>query len=290
MYRAPLVVRFFGWLYRDSVTCPDFRPRDRPMEILALGVSRSGTDSLKQALEELGYKHTYHGWDAMLFPEHNAFWREAMKAKFEGGKKLTRDDWDRIFGNCMAISDLPAIAFAEELIEAYPEAKVILSTRDVDSWYRSVSATVNAQVNHYPQRFTQLFHPLLFQYNVFYTIYNYFFRGSFERNGKIVYEEHNAMIRRLVPNDRLLEYHVREGWKPLCEWLGKEIPNTEVPHVNFGADFKAKVRVIQLMWVREVLRNMAIFFGAIVGVGAVTSIWIKRLLRPPQRMGCSRLK
>jgi len=276
MYQVPLLLQFFDWFYSDSATSPDFRPRDRPMEILALGVSRSGTDSLKQALEELGYDHTYHGWDTMLSPEHLVFWRDAMKAKFQGRKKFTRQDWDRILGNCMAVSDLPAIAFAEELIEAYPEAKVILSTRDVESWYRSVATTIKPQVDHYPQRFTQLFHPVVYQYNVFYTIFNYFFRGSFERNGKTVYEEHNAMIRRLVPKDRLLEYHVREGWAPLCEWLGKEIPAKEMPNVNFSTDFEAKVGNLRVKWKKRVLRNMEKTFGVLLGFGILAWVCVKR--------------
>jgi hypothetical protein len=78
-----------------------------------------------------------------------------------------------------AISDLPAVCFAKELIEAYTEAKVILSTRDVDSWHHSVATTINGQVRNYPLRFIQLFHPLMFQFTVFNQIYYYFFRQDF---------------------------------------------------------------------------------------------------------------
>jgi hypothetical protein len=261
-YQVPLLIRFFEWLYRGSVTSPDFRPRDRPMEILALGVSRSGTDSLKRALEELGYDHTYHGWDPMVHPEQCVFWYQALNAKFRGGKKFTREDWDRMFGNCRAISDLPAILFAEELMEAYPEAKVILSTRDADSWYQSVTATFEPMVTNWPIRFAHFFHPVTFQYEIIITIYHYFFRGSFERNGKTIYANHNNMVRRLVPKERLLEYHVREGWKPLCDWLGKDTPKREIPNVNSGEEFRGHILKLRDKWRRKILWNMLKVFGS----------------------------
>jgi hypothetical protein len=120
-----------------------------------------------------------------------------------------------------AISDIPAILFAKELLEAYPNAKVILSTRDIDSWHNSVMNSVQAQVTNYPQRFCQLFHLKMFHFNVFYEAWNLFFHGNFEDRERYVYEEYNAMIRGLVPKERSLEYHVSERWGPLCEWLGR---------------------------------------------------------------------
>lgn len=254
--RVPLLIQLFEWLYRDSVKCPDFRPRDRPMEILALGVSRSGTDSLKRALEQLGYDHTYHGWDAIEDPEQLVFWYQALNAKFRGGKKFTRDDWDRMLGNCRAVSDLPAILFAEELIEAYPEARVILSTRDVDSWYQSVLTTFEPMVRDWPARFGHFFHPVVFQYEIFIIIYYCFFRGSPRKNGKAIYAEHNDMIRRLVPKERLLEYHVREGWEPLCNWLGKDIPSKEMPNGNSSVEFRAYMAIKKAEWTRKIRWTM----------------------------------
>ncbi|KAH9221940.1 hypothetical protein DL95DRAFT_402803 [Leptodontidium sp. 2 PMI_412] len=92
------LLQFLERYYQDSAQCPDFKPRDRPMEVLALGVARSGTDSLtiatlKQALELLGYEKVYHSFDLLAAPEQLSFWREATKAKFKGGTKFTREDW-----------------------------------------------------------------------------------------------------------------------------------------------------------------------------------------------------
>ncbi|KAL5319829.1 hypothetical protein ACEPPN_012887 [Leptodophora sp. 'Broadleaf-Isolate-01'] len=166
------LLQFLERYYQDSAQCPDFKPRDRPMEVLALGVARSGTDC------------------------------KALKA---------------------AIFDLPAVIFAKELIEAYPGAKVILSTRDVDTWHRSMTLSIDANTHDRGKHFMQLFHPLTFQYTVFTKMYHIFFRGDFKNQAKNAYE-YNAMIRGLVPKERFLEYYVSEGWEPLCEFLGKEVP------------------------------------------------------------------
>ncbi|KAH6699995.1 hypothetical protein BKA64DRAFT_655494 [Cadophora sp. MPI-SDFR-AT-0126] len=273
------LLQFLEWFYRDSVQCPDFRPRDRPMEILALGVSRSGTDSLKHALEVLGYEKVYHGFDLLAAPEQLPFWREATKAKFEGGKKFTRDDWDRIFGNCRAISDLPAIMFAKELIEAYPEAKIILSTRDLDAWHRSVALSIDANAHDKVRHFMQLFHPLTFQYTVLTKIYHMFFRGDFKNQGRNVYEEYNAMIRGLAPKDRFLEYHVSEGWEPLCEFLGKDVPKREMPNENSGKVFQGRFEKIQGKWKREIYWNIGKCLGTVAFIGlAVGSFFWRDLL------------
>ena len=166
-------------------------------------------------------------------------------------------------------SELPAVAFSEEVIETYPKARIILSTRDVDAWYDSMSTTINPQINNYLQRLCQLFHPVLFQYTVFHKIYNYLFLGWFDKNRKAVYEVYNARIRGLVPKERLWEYHVSEGSEPLYKWLRKDIPDKEMPNGNTGPEFFAKIERIQKDWVKELLRNMGVFFGTSIAIGAI---------------------
>lgn len=149
-----------------SVTRIDRRygKRQVPMKVLALGLCRTGTDcefslsisffkhgfaglqltsihiALRQALRTLGYNDTYHGYVAALEnPRDCELWYEALRAKYDGvGKPFEREDFDQLLGNCQAVCDFPAAAFAKELIEAYPEAKVILTERDVDEWHRWV--------------------------------------------------------------------------------------------------------------------------------------------------------
>ena len=89
----------------------------------------------------LGVYEFYHGWHTIFNnPRDNEMWLEALEAKYEGkGKPYGRDEFDKLLYNCQGVSDVPAILFSEELIQAYPEAKVILTHRDFDTWYSYVS-------------------------------------------------------------------------------------------------------------------------------------------------------
>jgi hypothetical protein len=127
--------------------------RTEPMQIIAVGISRSATESLQQALHTFGIKHVWHGYDSILPPYCLEEWYKLAAKKYRspasessmanGGLKVTREDFDRIIGHCVGISDLPGAAFARELIAAYPEAKVILNTRsDMGPWFRSFGATI----------------------------------------------------------------------------------------------------------------------------------------------------
>lgn len=126
--------------------------RTRPMEVIAVGISRSGTESLREALQMLGISPTWHGYDSLLRPSSLQAWYHLQTRKWrhgrEGGKpttdmKLSRGDFDKIIGSQVGITDLPAAAFARELIAAYPEAKVILNVRsDRQRWACSFAETL----------------------------------------------------------------------------------------------------------------------------------------------------
>jgi hypothetical protein len=113
------------------------RDPDFPMRLLCLGVSRTGTTSLRHALHLLGYK-AYHGWNLIESPADNPVWREALEAKFEGRGKVwsTAEEFDRVLGDSDAVIDVPASAFVEELVRVYPEANVIITVRDKDRWWK----------------------------------------------------------------------------------------------------------------------------------------------------------
>lgn len=93
---------------------------------------------MRKALEILGFNKTYHSHSAYVEnPRDCKLWLDAMRAKYDGvGKPFGRFEFDRLLGHCHAVADVPAACFASELIEAYPDAKVILTNRDVDEWYR----------------------------------------------------------------------------------------------------------------------------------------------------------
>ena len=119
-----------------------------PMRVLALGLGRTGTASLRTALKQLGFDDCYHIMSASVEnPPDCLMWQDAFAAKYDGVGEFGRAEWDKLFGHCQAVCDWPAVAFAKELVEAYPDAKVILTTRELDSWHASTMKTVNWRAN-----------------------------------------------------------------------------------------------------------------------------------------------
>lgn len=131
--------------------------RTVPMKVLMLGMGRTATEcqltspglivhlaltvtctATCAALRLLGITECYHGWQPLFEnPRDNEMWMEALEAKFDGkGKPYARAEFDKLLGHCQGVSDMPAILFAEELIAAYPEAKVILTHRNFDTWHK----------------------------------------------------------------------------------------------------------------------------------------------------------
>lgn len=98
---------------------------------------------VESALQTLGYQHTAHGFDMISHPEIGEAWMEAVNAKFLGqGKPYGRAEFDDLLGHCAAVTDMPCASFSEELMIAYPQAKIILVERDVEDWYKSFDETV----------------------------------------------------------------------------------------------------------------------------------------------------
>jgi len=121
------------------------------MQVLCLGLSRSGTDSLRTALLMLGYRDVYHGFVITAGQRSDcAFWRPLLQRKLAGGRLAPlpspRDiDFDSVLGHCEAVTDGPANVFGEELMAYYPAAKVVLNRRrDIDAWHKSMKATALA--------------------------------------------------------------------------------------------------------------------------------------------------
>jgi hypothetical protein len=139
---------------------PPPRKRTKPMEVICVGLPRSGTESLQQALLTLGYDHTYHGWDIIYDEQiHSPGWVRLARKKWFGpdlalssssssssppsSPTITASDFDALLGHSVAVTDAAASCFAAEMIAAYPEAKVVLNMRrDVDAWHESLIKTL----------------------------------------------------------------------------------------------------------------------------------------------------
>ena len=161
-----------------------------------------------------------------------------------------------------------------ELIEAYPDAKVVISQRDFEKWYTSYSNTVGKRVKSWKLFALGFVDPFfLGKWN---PMVGAMMAGLFGDKGisdkENMREKYNALhdeVRRVVPKDRLLEYHLGDGWGPLCKFLGKEVPKESFPFVNETAEFEERVHVIEKTAIKRVVRNAAPIAGAM----ALASAW-----------------
>lgn len=216
-----------------------------PMRVLVLGMCRTGTHSMWEALKMLGYIDCYHMMNTMIDPNDNDMWLEAIKGKWFGGKPFTKTEWDMLLGHCQAVCDFPACAFAEELIEAYPDAKVILTNRPVDAWYKSCIGTIRNSMTS-----NLLYYMGFFDTEVMgkwtpmtRALFKGVFDNNFEKNGKQVYEDQYNLVRKMVPKERLLEFQIGESWDRLCEFLEVPMPDVDYPNTNEAAAFKDRNRL-----------------------------------------------
>ena len=221
------------------------------LEVIGAGFGRTGTMSLKVALENLGFGPCYHMTEVFANPEHVELWEAAARDE--------PVDWDGLFRGYRATADWPGAAFYEELMARYPEAKVILTVRDPERWYESTRSTIyelTVTASRSPT-FRLLFGAMRFlrfgrigRGNLANEIvWDGTFDGRFEdrRYAIEVFERHNAEVRRRVPPDRLLVYEVKEGWSPLCEFLGVEEPDAPFPHVNDTAEMRRRIRAVRAL-------------------------------------------
>ena len=215
------------------------------IEVIGAGFGRTGTTSLKVALEELGFGPCYHMTELFEHPEHVGLWEAAVR-----GEPI---EWEEVFRGYRATVDWPGAAFYEELMERYPDAKVILTVRDPKRWHESTlntiyrvrkmtSSPVFAAVGLFVpglrnrRRATGIVDDLAWKDT---------FGGRFEdrRHAIEVFDRLNEEVKERVPAGRLLVYDVKEGWEPLCEFLGVEAPKDEpFPCLNDTDAFRKVVR------------------------------------------------
>lgn len=208
-----------------------------PIQVIGAGFGRTGTLSLKTALEELGFGKCYHMVDVLARMDDARTWDAAVR-----GEAV---DWDRLFDGYRSTVDWPGCAFYRELIRKYPEAKVILTVRDPGRWYESALQTIYFVRHAFPAWAARL-NPKRrdFQRMLDSVVWDGTFRGRFEDRDFAIetFDRHNDEVRREVPADRLLVYEVREGWEPLCRFLGVPVPEGKpFPHVNDAAEFRARI-------------------------------------------------
>jgi hypothetical protein len=199
------------------------------LQAVGAGLGRTGTHSLKVALEQLLGGPCYHMVEVFGRPDQRDTWAAAVR-----GEEV---DWDSFLAAYHATVDWPAAAFWKELSVAAPDAVIVLSTRDSDAWWKSASETIFAVLARGASPDDDAGRAELSMIEAL--IEQRFTPDWRERDGAIAaYEAHNARVRAEAPPGRLVEWRPGDGWAPLCAALGVAEPSEPFPHLNSTADFR----------------------------------------------------
>ncbi|MBZ0327338.1 MAG: sulfotransferase family protein [Altibacter sp.] len=211
------------------------------LKIIGAGFPRTGTTTLKIALEQLGFQKTYHFKDLMANPSVVNYWNEL--------EKTGATNFDALFDGYVATVDFPGYPYYKVLLKKYPDAKVILTKRDFDAWYASTQKTIAKvgpeTISSRPELAAKLDtnQRLNDTQECFKFFKNTYIRKQFDDQfdtrsvAEKVFHEHIQSVIDFVPQKQLLVYDVTEGWAPLCAFLSLDIPKTDFPHVNKGENF-----------------------------------------------------
>jgi hypothetical protein len=202
------------------------------IEVIGAGFGRTGTLSLKLALEKLGFDKCYHMTEVFAHPEHIDWWQQATRGETIG--------WGSLYAGYRASVDWPSCNFWEIQLKHYPQAKVILSERDPKRWYQSVMSTIypaSVAIREAADPAMQPWADLVFE-----LIWDGTFHGRIEDEDHAidVYLAHNEYVRKQAPAEQLLVFDAAEGWAPLCGFLDRPVPDEPYPRVNSTEEFQSR--------------------------------------------------
>jgi len=193
------------------------------LRVIGAGLGRTGTNSLKLALERVLQKPCYHMWEVYSHLDHASVWTAATRGDFP--------DWAKFLRHYVATIDFPAAAFWPELMRAFPDSLVLLSVRDTDAWWDSCIRTIfSPDLPEPPPPIREMVDEMWAQ--------RFTSEIRNEKVTKAAYEAFNDRVRQTVPPGRLLEWRPGDGWEPICTALGLAIPDEPFPHVNTASDFR----------------------------------------------------
>lgn len=200
------------------------------LDVIGAGFGRTGTLSLKLALEKIGFGPCYHMMEVFKHPHFAASWKKAAY-----NEPL---DWDQVFDGYRATVDWPGCSYWKELSTTYPAARVILSVRDPVRWYESTQNTIFSA--DMMKRAAEA-PPDENRAGMMKKILGDTFGGRFaDRDHAIaVFNNHVAAVKSAIPSDRLLVFEVADGWEPLCSFLDVDVPDEPFPRTNSTEEFGA---------------------------------------------------
>lgn len=194
------------------------------LQVIGTGFGRTGTDSMREALEILGFGPCHHMRELIKDPDHEQLWRSVVAG--------SAPDWDLLLGEYQSCVDWPTAYYWPQLVETFPEAKVLLTWRTAESWWASFEKTLLPGILSFVEtdekhKSGELIGPRVFND-----------RPDDRDHCIAVYEANVAAVKERVPAERLLLHKLGDGWEPLCAHLGVPIPDIPYPHVNSTGQFR----------------------------------------------------
>lgn len=259
----------------------------RAMKVLSLGLPRTGSTSMAEALSILGYKNVYHTSKAINRRRDWEVLDAAADATFpclpsHTGEPFTKEQWDEIFGASEATTDCASI-FGPELIRTYPDAVVILVQRDYQKWYESVFGSLVPTVWNPITNFSVSYiEPLIGSVagratrKLILGLFDSKTPEEAQQKARWAFDRHEQRIREAAPPEKLLTYRMGDGWEPLCDFLGKDVPDQDFPWMNEAAMLR---RIAWDITVSNAIKAVGVIAPYAVGIGAVaagTWVWVKR--------------
>ncbi|KAI1756179.1 P-loop containing nucleoside triphosphate hydrolase protein [Xylaria castorea] len=266
------------------------------LQVIVCSLPRTGTTSIKLALEQLGYPNVYHMSTFIEHAEDYKLWGHVIKAKLSGCD-VPRHVWDSLLGDYQAVVDAPGCYFATELTKAYPNAKVVILNRDPEEWYISFANTVQRMIKRREslEPLEMILRPCLpTQASAIIRIGNLLSQsgiglGSYGKEECLeFFHRYYADCRASIAAERCIEFKVQDSWSSLCEHLGVPVPRQKTvngwiqapfPQANDTESFHSWVARIQYSMLRQTWRNVMLYglvlLGIIVLFGQVA--WFARL-------------
>ncbi|OZJ04037.1 hypothetical protein BZG36_03571 [Bifiguratus adelaidae] len=243
------------------------------IQVFCTGYCRTGTKSIKEALETLGYP-CFHMTEIVSGCRDAKIWMDAAD-----GKEV---DWDAYFEGYEAVCDWPAVTFNKELIDHYPNAKIIHSVRDGESWYQSARNTiwdVSTMKCSFPM---SLFTPKGFrqmqQLAAMLWKRDFDDRLTDKEHTIRMMEKHTQGVLDYKGKDNVLVFRVQDGWEPLCAFLGVPVPNGPFPHINDSKSFRAYIDKMKRT-------NVVVYRAFWSGLAAGFAVIAVQVAKRPQLLG-----
>mgnify|MGYP000029456290 CR=1 FL=1 len=195
------------------------------LEVIAAGLGRNATFSMKFALERLGFGPCHHMSEVFADGRRQVpLWIEASRGN---------PDWDAIFAGYRSAVDWPTATYWRELADHYPDAKIILSTRDPEKWVESTQETILS-----PEMWSRMEGTPFGDMGA--KVINALFDGKIHDHDTLirVFKAHEAAVKAASPKERLLVFEAKDGWAPLCAFLGVPAPDAPYPRVNSKEEMK----------------------------------------------------